>query len=120
MCDPKLTPTFNANDLKCYRDKCFPFEDCVDDFEMCFVIDVDMGKIFRHLGVTPAPISNEPEKAFLPHMMEMDPSDGKMEDDLYGLLDCSHSDTADTIKKKGRLAQLPYHLDKAKTAMRKR
>eukprot|EP00973_Karenia_brevis_P036192 4990993-Karenia_brevis.AAC.1 len=65
-----------------------------------------MDKIFRHLGATPAPLSNKPQKAFLPHAMEMDPSDGKIEDDLYGLLDCVHSDTAETINKQGRLAQL--------------
>eukprot|EP00973_Karenia_brevis_P080103 11114019-Karenia_brevis.AAC.1 len=51
--------------------------------------------------------------------MEMDPSDGKMEDDLYGLLDFVHSDTAETIKKKGRLAYLRYHPDNARTAMEK-
>eukprot|EP00973_Karenia_brevis_P078688 10922232-Karenia_brevis.AAC.1 len=49
----------------------------------------------------------------------MDPSYGTMEDDLYGLLDCVHSDTAGTIKKKGRLAQLRYHPDKARTALEK-
>eukprot|EP00973_Karenia_brevis_P095177 12426067-Karenia_brevis.AAC.1 len=63
MCDPHVNPTFNANDLKCYRDKSFPLEDRVDDFQMCLVIDVDMHKIFYHLGATPAPIGNVPEKA---------------------------------------------------------
>eukprot|EP00973_Karenia_brevis_P043549 6034444-Karenia_brevis.AAC.1 len=83
MCDSHVNPTSNANDLKCYCDKSFPLEDRVDDFQMCLVIDVDMGKIFRHLDATPAPRSNKSEKAFPPHMMEMDPSDGKMEDPLY-------------------------------------
>eukprot|EP00973_Karenia_brevis_P002542 346826-Karenia_brevis.AAC.1 len=107
MCDHQANPTFNPIDLRGYRDKSFPLEDREDDFEMCLVIDVDMDKIFPHLGGTPTPLGIVPDaKALVPHTMEMDPSDGKMEDDLYGLLDHLHSDTAETIKRKGRLAQL--------------
>eukprot|EP00973_Karenia_brevis_P030860 4256278-Karenia_brevis.AAC.1 len=43
----------------------------------------------------------------------MDPSDGKMEDDLYGLLGFVHGDEEDMIKKSGKLARLRYHPDKA-------
>eukprot|EP00973_Karenia_brevis_P006624 900300-Karenia_brevis.AAC.1 len=49
----------------------------------------------------------------------MDPSDGKMEDDLYGLLGCVHGDTAVKIKKNGKLARLRYHPDKAERALKK-
>eukprot|EP00973_Karenia_brevis_P014747 2013677-Karenia_brevis.AAC.1 len=46
MTDPQVIPTFNANDLKCYRDKSFPLEDHVDDFDFRLVINVDMDRIF--------------------------------------------------------------------------
>eukprot|EP00973_Karenia_brevis_P086200 11955927-Karenia_brevis.AAC.1 len=42
-----------------------------------------------------------------------------MEDDLYSLLDCVHSDTEETIKRRGKLARLRYHPDKAKGALEK-
>eukprot|EP00973_Karenia_brevis_P085711 11890035-Karenia_brevis.AAC.1 len=68
---------------------------------------MEMEKIFIHLGGTPTPLGTTPsKKALVPHMMEMDPSDWKMEDDLYGLLDCVYSDTAETINRKARLARL--------------
>eukprot|EP00973_Karenia_brevis_P006009 818012-Karenia_brevis.AAC.1 len=106
MCE--VNPPFDENDLKCYRrDKSFPLEDRVDDFGMCLVINVEMDKIFQHLGGTPTPLGITPDgTALVSHTMEIDPSDGKMEDDLYGLSGRVHSDTAERIKRKARLARL--------------
>eukprot|EP00973_Karenia_brevis_P051844 7201624-Karenia_brevis.AAC.1 len=79
-----------------------------------------MEKIVTHLGGTPTPFGITPDEITLsPHTMEMDPSDGKMEDDLHGLLGCVHWDTPETIRRNGRLALLCYHPDKARTAMEK-
>eukprot|EP00973_Karenia_brevis_P070660 9822973-Karenia_brevis.AAC.1 len=33
MCDAHVNPSFNESDLKFYRDKSFPLEDRVDEFE---------------------------------------------------------------------------------------
>eukprot|EP00973_Karenia_brevis_P049544 6874414-Karenia_brevis.AAC.1 len=82
MCESHVNPPFDENDLKCFLDTRFPLEDHVDDFEMCLVINMEMEKIFKHLGGTPTPPGTTPsEEALVPHMLEMDPSGGKMEDD---------------------------------------
>eukprot|EP00973_Karenia_brevis_P082060 11377655-Karenia_brevis.AAC.1 len=84
MCDPQVNPPFNEDDRKCYVDKSFRLKDRVDSYEICLVIKLQMGKIFKHLGGTPAPLETTGStKALAPHIMQMDPSDGKMEDDLY-------------------------------------
>eukprot|EP00973_Karenia_brevis_P005869 799641-Karenia_brevis.AAC.1 len=76
-----------------------------------------MEKIFKHLGGTPAPPGGATTKSLGPHVMEINPSDGKMGDDLYGLLGCVHGDEEEKIKKNGKLARLRYHPDKAEAAL---
>eukprot|EP00973_Karenia_brevis_P057297 7969928-Karenia_brevis.AAC.1 len=79
----------------------------MDAYDMCLVVNVQMEKTFKHLGGTPVPLGKSgSQEALASHIMEMDSSVGKMEDDLYGLFDCVHGDTEETIKRKGRLARL--------------
>eukprot|EP00973_Karenia_brevis_P003055 419105-Karenia_brevis.AAC.1 len=78
-----------------------------------------MEKTFKHLGGTPIQPGSSITKSLGPHQMEMDPSDGKMEDDLYGLLACVHGDTMEKIKKNGKPARLRYHPDRAEGALGK-
>eukprot|EP00973_Karenia_brevis_P014334 1952826-Karenia_brevis.AAC.1 len=83
---------------------------------MGLVVNLQMEKIFKHLGGTPVPPGGDTSKALAPHTMEMDPPDGKMEDDLYGLVGCVHGETEERIKKNGKPARLCYHPDKAENA----
>eukprot|EP00973_Karenia_brevis_P027994 3855477-Karenia_brevis.AAC.1 len=65
-----------------------------------------MEKIFKHLGGTLVPPGGGTTNLLGPHVMEMDLSDVKMKDYLYGLLGCVHWDAEEKIKKNGKLARL--------------
>eukprot|EP00973_Karenia_brevis_P052066 7231932-Karenia_brevis.AAC.1 len=65
-----------------------------------------MQSIFRDLGATPVPVGTDVSASLDPHSMGIDPRDGMSEDDLYGLLGCTHGSIDDEIRKNGRRAHI--------------
>eukprot|EP00973_Karenia_brevis_P029139 4020252-Karenia_brevis.AAC.1 len=74
----------------------------VDVYSFFLAVNKEMQSISRELGATPVPLGGDVSASLDPHSMGIDPRDGVSEDDLYGLLGCTHGSTDEEIKKNGK------------------